>query len=213
MLAEPKRYQARDLDFAFKDTAGVSYFRHTTQTGQSVEHYGKAMEFTMWMAAGLQPTELNILIDLIETANQNCTTRIIKNENVESNTPTNRAIIGWATQEMRLRQTMVIHTELLYNFVACHDIREDEDPFVWIEPIHNEKVEAYKKMVREGSTYDFFLGRQELKNLAGISNFSPDEWNQHWQESEKRQRDMLRKCQYLKSAILSEKDTRIRKKA
>lgn len=203
MLAEPKRYQARDLDFVFKDTEGRDYFHHTTQTGQSIEHYGKAMEFTMWMSAGLKASELLQLIELQE----------LVIENLVIGKKGSLATLGWVNQEMKLRQEMIIHTELLWNFVACHYIRDDEDPFVWVESLHNEKVEAFKKMCREGSTYDFFFNLRELKNLPGISNMSPEEWNKHWNESIRLQREMLQKIAYLKSELESAPGMKTRKKA
>lgn len=203
MQAEPKRYAARDLDFVFKDLDGHDYFRHTTQTGQSIEHYGKAMEFTMWMSAGLKASELTQLIDLQE----------LVIENLVAGKKGSLAILGWVNKEMKLRQEMVIHTELLYNFVACHYIRDDEDPFVWVESLHNEKVAAFQKMVKEGSTYDFFFNLRELKNLAGITNMSPEEWNQHWTESMRQQRSTLQKVAYLKSELESATSRKTPRKA
>jgi len=199
----PRRLTVADLEPAFKDVEGRQYYHHTTQTGQSIEHYGKAHEFTMWMAAGLTGAELTYLIDL-------------QNEVIESmmeGKQPNTAILGWVNQEIKLRRQMIIHTDLLYNFIACHYVREDEDPSVWVESVHNEKVEAFKRISKEGDTHAFFFGLRELKNLTGIIHLSPEEWSKHWNDSLRAQADLTKKAEYLKSEIASAKQRKTGTKA
>ena len=197
-----KQLRAKDLQFAFTDTEGVSYYHVNAQLGIGLDHYTKAMEFTMWMSAGMTATELHSLIDVGEQAN----------ENLHAGKKGNLATIGWVFREMRLRANMVIHTELLYNFIACYYIREDEPLSEWIESIHNEKVEAFKKTVKERTAYEFFQ-LPELINLTGISNMSPQEWNEHWNASIREQTNLQRKVDYLRSELASAKDTKTSKKA
>lgn len=186
------RLTAKDLDFAFKDTAGRSYFRINTQLGIGLAHYGKAMEFTMWMSAGLTEAELHKLIDVAEAAM----------ERLVAGKKGSLATVGWALNEMKLRSQMVIHTELLYQFIACHYIREDEPLSEWVESIHNEKVEAFKECVKERTAYDFFL-LPELQNLTAMSTMSPDEWNSYWQDSIREQKRLQRQIDYLRSELKS----------
>jgi len=143
----------------------------------------------MWMAAGLQPKELNLILDVMER----------ELENLVQGKTGSLAKLGWGINEIKLRQSMVIHTELLYQFVACHYIRDDEPMTEWIESIHNQKVEAFKEIVKTQGSYDFFQ-LPELKNSTGISSMSPEEWNQSWNESIREQQNLIKKVGYLKSA-------------
>jgi len=123
----------------------------------------------------------------------------------------NLAQVGWVLREIRLRQEMVIHTELLYNFIACHYIREDEPLSEWVESIHNEKVEAFKDCVKTRTAYEFFQ-LPELRNTTAISSMSPEEWNKHWSDSIREQANLQKKIDYLRSELKSERGRKISKK-
>ncbi len=197
---EPPKRTAKDLEFAFKDTAGINYYRINTQLGVGLEHYGKAMEFTMWMAAGLQPKELNSILEVMESTL----------EKLVEGKKGNLATLGWAINEIRLRQNMVIHTELLYQYIACHYIREDEPLTEWIEKIHNEKVSAFKECVKTQTAYSFFQ-LPELRNITAISHMSPEEWKTYWDGSIREQANLTKKIEYLKSELRSAKDRKTSK--
>ena len=196
-----KKLTAKDLDFGFKDTAGLSYYVINTQLGIGLEHYGKAMEFTMWMSAGVTAAELNTLLDVQEEVIE----KIVEGKKGQL------AILGWVNREIRLRQQMVIHTELLYNFIACHYIREDEPMTEWIESIHNEKVEAFKKCVKERTAYEFFQ-LPVLRNTTAISSMSSEEFQEHWTGSIREQQNLHKKIEYLKSELASAKDRKTSRK-
>jgi len=180
------------------DGSGVQYYRINTQLGIGLEHYGKAMEFTMWMSSGLTARELNDLIRVAET----------EMEQLVAGKKGSLAKVGWVLQEMRLRQEMVIHSELLYQFIACHYIREDEPLTEWIEAIHKEKVQAFKAMVKAGGSAGFFFQFPELKNLTGISSMSPEEWNGYWTESLMKQEALKKQLKYLRSGKGSAKEAK-----
>ncbi len=186
------KLSAKDLEFGFKDNGGINYYRINTQLGIGLEHYGKAMEFTMWMAAGLQPTELHHLLDIqAEVIEQLVEGKKGKLE-----------ILMWVNREIRLRSEMVIHTELLYNFIACHYIREDESMSEWVESIHNEKVIAFKECVKTRTAYEFFQ-LPELRNTTAITSMSPEEWNTHWSGSIREQEKLQKQIDYLRSELKS----------
>lgn len=189
---EVKRLTAKDLEFGFKDNAGISYYIINTQLGIGLEHYGKAMEFTMWMSAGLTPNELNMLLDNAESAL----------EAVAEKKKGALAQAGYVLRQIRYRQEMVIHTELLYNFIACHYIREDEPLSEWIESIHAEKVEAFKDCVKTRTAYDFFQ-LPVLENTAKISSTSREEFMQSWQDSIRAQQNLIKISNHLTSELKS----------
>lgn len=187
-----KHLTAKDLEFGFKDNQGRSYYVINTQLGIGLEHFGKANEFTMWMNAGLYPTELNMLLDNAEEALE---AAVEKKKGAH-------AQVGYILRQIRYRQQMVIHTELLYNFIACYYLREDEPLSEWIESIHNEKVEAFKECVKTRTSYEFFQ-LPVLINTTKISSTSPEEWNKHWNDSIRAQKELITISQYLTSELKS----------
>lgn len=191
----PKLRTAKDLEYAFTDNAGIRYYRINAQLGVGLEHYGKAMEFTMWMAAGLNAKELETILTVME----------LTLEKLIEGKKGNLANLGWCINEMRLRKQMVIHTELLYQYIACHYLREDEPLTEWIESIHNEKVTAFKECVKTQTAYHFFQ-LPELRNLTAISHMSPEEWKMYWEGSIREQQNLQRKVDYLKSELKSAKE-------
>lgn len=200
---EPPKRTAKDLEYAFTDNAGIRYYRINTQLGVGLEHYGKAMEFTMWMAAGLQPKELDIIVDALEKAWLAC----IEGKQAH-------AVVGACIMELRTRRTLVLHLELLYNFIACHYIREDEPLTEWIESIHSDKVDSFKEIVKKtGDEYGFFLGFPELRNLTEISSMSREGWNKRSNESTKEVKDLRIKVNYMLSVIESAKSKKTTKRA
>jgi len=186
------KLSAKDLEFGFADNAGINYYRINTQLGIGLEHYGKAVEFTMWMAAGVQPTELHALLDL--------QAQVI--EQLVEGKKGKLEILMWVNREIRLRSEMVIHTELLYNFIACHYIREDESMSEWVESIHNEKVIAFKECVKTRTAYEFFQ-LPELRNTTEITSMSPEQWNEYWNDSIRAQKDLQTQIDYLRSELKS----------
>ena len=74
--------------------------------------------------------ELDILLDEAEKALMTC---MIDKKGF--------AKIGFILTQIRERKTMVIHTELLYNFLAVQVIRQDEQAEHFNNAIHLEKIE------------------------------------------------------------------------
>lgn len=193
----------RDLQWAFKDLLGQNYYHIDNSKGIGFEHYGKAMEFTMFMSAGLSGKEITTMIEFQEEVL----------ENMVAGKKGSLSILGAVNTEMKNRKNLVIHTELLYNFVACHYIREDESPKAWDEQIHNEKVEAFKAMLKADHPYGFFFQFPELKNLTKISTDSPEKWNSWWNESMRQLESLPKKIDYLRSMQSSVKDKLTPKRA
>ena len=191
-----------DMTFKFKDTKGVPYYHNDNPLGQSIEHFGKAMDFSMLMSAGLNRAEFHGLIDVAEKAL----------EDLVSGKKGNLAIVGWVLKEMKLREELIIHSDLLINYMACFYYRHDEPVDRWISQIHDEKVEAFKLCVQGGNAYDFFQ-IPELMNLTAFSSMSPQEWNEHWNASTRELKNLQRKVDYLKSEQESMQGMKTSKKA
>lgn len=159
------------LELCFTDSNGLRYYKFPEAMSLPVERFGKLQEFMMWMSAGLTSNELDLLLDEADKA---LTSGLTQGKNASK--------IGFVLNQIRDRKTMVIHTELLYNFLAVQVIREDEGVEYFNNAIHLEKIEQFKAENKDGKTYDFFL-RIGLKKLNDLFSMSEAEWNQFWGES------------------------------
>ena len=164
------------LELCFTDSNQMKYYKFPENMSLPIERFGKLQEFMMWMSAGLTSSELDILLDEADKA-------LIGG----LATGKNASKIGFVLTQIRERKTMVIHTELLYNFLAVQVIREDEATEYFNNAIHLEKIEQFKEETKNGKTYDFFL-RIGLKKLNDLFNMSEAEWMRFWGESLEAQR-------------------------
>ncbi len=134
------------LEKCFTDSLGIHYYKFPEAMSLPIERFGKLQEFMMWMSAGLTSNELDLLLDEADKA---LTAGLTQGKNASK--------IGFVLSQIRERKSMVIHTELLYNFLAVQVIREDEKPEHFNNAIHLEKIEQFKLETANGKTYDFFL--------------------------------------------------------
>lgn len=175
------------LEYCFSDSLGVKYYKFPESMSLPLERFGKLQEFMMWMSSGITSTELDGLLDEADKA---LTEGLLQKKNA--------ARIGFILSEIRDRKNMVIHTELLYNFLAVQVIREDEAPEFFNNSIQMEKVERFKDETKNGKTYDFFL-RIGLKKLNDLFNMSEQEWNRLWEESIQQQNLLKQATKILQS--------------
>ena len=168
------------LELCFTDSEGTKYYKFPESMSLPVERFGKLQEFMMWMSSGLTSTELDSLLDVADKALVNGVS-----------TGKNAAKIGFIIHQIRERKNMVIHTELLYNFLAIQVVRQDETTEHFNNAIHLEKIEQFKIETSKGKTYDFFL-QIGLKKLNDLFNMSEDEWNRAWEESELLQAELVK---------------------
>lgn len=166
-----KRLNKKELEFRFLDSNGKSYFGFPDSLPLPLERWGKSRDFLMWMSNGMSSKEF---IELIEVAEKNWLNYIKTGKNASK--------VGYIFEELKNRGRMVIHTELLYNFLAVQLIRDDEDAESFNAEIHNEKVEQFKKETANGNHY-FFFQQPELKKLHEFWNFNQEEWEKYWNES------------------------------
>jgi len=166
------------LELCFTDSKGKKHYKFPEAMSLPVERFGKLQEFMMWMSAGLTSVELDALLDVADKALMD---GLLRNKNASK--------IGFVLTQIRERKNMVIHTELLYNFLAVQVIREDEKAEHFNNALHLEKIEQFKEENKDGKTYDFFL-RIGLKKLNDLFNMSEAEWTRFWGESLEAQRVM-----------------------
>lgn len=166
-----KRIKNTDLEYRFHDSNGKIYFGFPDSLPLPLERWGKCRDFLAWMSAGVTASEFH---QLIEVAEKNWISYI--------KTGKNAAKVGYIFEELKNRSNLVLHTELLYNFLAIQLVREDEQIETFNVEIQNEKVEQFKKETANGNHY-FFFQQPELKKLHEFWKFSQSEWEKYWNES------------------------------
>lgn len=186
----------KDLEFAFKDLDGRSYYRIPAVMALPIERFGKAQEFIMWMSAGMTASELQSLIQVAKKEVELMVDGKVKNW----------VKVGAVLNEIEMRSNLVMHTDLLYQFVAVHYIRDDEPIDQFIEKIQDEKVQAFEKMVRHGGAYGFFSQVPELANINKSMNLSPEEWEEYYHASKMEIKRLAKMTEYLKSERKFEQD-------
>lgn len=175
------------LEYCFSDSLGVKYYKFPESMSLPLERLGQLQKYMMWMSSGITSSELDKLLDEADKALTDGLTQ-----------KKNAAKIGFILTEIRDRKNMVIHTELLYNFLAVQVIREDEAAEFYNNSIQLEKVERFKAETAKGNTYDFFL-RIGLKKLNVLFSMSEQEWNKYWDESIQQQKALTEAIRIIQS--------------
>ena len=154
------------MDKALVDLDGKVYYRFTgSSTIIPLERMGKMQDFLTMMSAGLDEKELTALIDV---ANGELAMALAgKKADVVK--------IGAVLNQIKERQQMILHDQLLWQFMAVQLVREDEPAAKFVQKIHDEKVEALQKIYWEKSDTSLFT-MPELKMLSDMLKCSPGDW-------------------------------------
>ena len=206
-LFKPKPTEAppityKDLEFAFKDDDGNSYYRFPPTIDFPLDRHARRSDIITWMSAGLTNNQLAELTDVA----------ITELENLAAGRKGSIVKAAAAMHEIRNRSTLALHHELMYQFIAIHYIREGEDPYRVNDCIMDQKIEAVQKMVAGGRLMDFFH-LPELRNICNTIGLSSDEFQSLWSESMVQMRILNQKLKYLKSTTETTKDAKTSKKA
>lgn len=152
---------------------GKTYFMYGNKNMMPVVRYGEMMKFMQYMAKGLSPEEDDMIDNEIATAIE----MGLKNPKFKASVH-----IGSWIQERRKRKQMLVHHELIINFLAVQLIREDEDPMTISPSIHFEKVVEFEKASIQGNSF-FFINSKALKPVKDLLNLSESEFIQQFQKS------------------------------
>jgi hypothetical protein len=113
-----------------------------------------------------------------------------------------------AIMEAKNRQGLALHHELMYQFIAVHYVREDENINITTDHMTDKKVEAFKKMVAGGRLLDFFQ-LPEVTNICNTIGLSSEEFQTLWAESIAQMKVLNQKINYLKSLKLTSEGVKI----
>jgi hypothetical protein len=191
-IDDRKPLSIKNLDFAFIGIDGKKYYHFINHLDLPLERFAVKKTLLSWMALSLDVKEFDQLIEVA---------KLSLNEGLK--TGKSAAKIGFILTQMEDRRKMVVHTDLLYQFIAVHYIREDENADGYSDLIQMEKVEQFKKEV-EAKGSGFFLGKRELKSLYDMTDWSPSEWATYWQESLIQQKALKIQLDSMESELVSE---------
>ena len=164
--AEVPQGDKLSMEKALVDLDGKVYYRFTgSSTIIPLERMGKMQDFLTMMSAGLDEKELTALIDVangeLALALAGKKADVIK--------------IGAVLNQIKERQQMILHDQLMWQFMAVQLVREDEPAAKFVQKIHDEKVEALQKIYWEKNDTTLFTS-PELKMLNDMLKCSPEDW-------------------------------------
>lgn len=154
------------MEKALVDLDGKVYYRFTgSSTIIPLERMGKMQDFLTMMSAGLDEKELTALIDVAN--NELALAMAGKKADVIK--------IGAVLSQIKERQQMILHDQLMWQFMAVQLVREDEPAARFVQKIHDEKVEALQQLYYQHPDYAFFQ-TPELRLLNDLLKSSPQDW-------------------------------------
>lgn len=177
----------KNLLFAFK-CDGKSFHKFPDGMALPLERLGKLQDYFMYINTGMSAKEWEEALNEFDRL----LSKGIDNAKVAS-------LMGALVIKVREMNEKVFHTELLYNIFSVLTVREDENPLEWNEEIHNHKIAAFKRNVRDTGSY-FFFHQTELKQLNAYLGFSEAEWTTLWHDSERVQTNFKTTLQYIQQS-------------
>ncbi len=173
-----------DLTFKFFDLDGNAYYEYPGAIYLPMSRLAKLQEYVMWISAGVSGDELDGMLKKADKA---------LSDGLKAGK--GASVIGFIIQELMDRRTMVIHEELFYNFLAVQFIRHDESPVQFNNDIQLQKVESFKKLMKNDDS--FFLIIQEYLKVLNLSNITKGDLDKLLEEA-------LSRTQAMKKILLRE---------
>lgn len=182
-------YKYSDLEYRFTDSNGKRYYGMPEKMSISEDRWAKLQEFLIWLSNGLTAESLNMLLD---KADKHLEDGVVK---MAENKRPNAIKLAAIMNEIRTRQDMIRPNELLYNILAVQLIREDEDPMLFNNKIHMEKVIQFEDERELGN--NFFFALPEFKILWRFQNFTEEQWTEYFKASKEIYQKYEKQLQYL----------------
>ena len=188
--AEVPQGDKLSMDKALVDLNGKVYYRFTgSSTIIPLERMGKMQDFLTMMSAGLDEKELSALIDVAN--NELALALNGKKADVVK--------IGAVLSQIKERQQMILHDQLMWQFMAVQLVREDEPAARFVQKIHDEKVEALQELYYAHPDFAFFQ-TPELRLLNDMLRSSQQDWEILLVNSIRERDRLKRMISYLRGA-------------
>lgn len=182
-----------EMEKAYVDSNGVTYYQFQNYQQIPPDRLGKMQDFMSLMSLAIDNSELKKLFDLVR--NEAALAYAGKPHELAK-------VLGMVLSEVDDRSQMLMHPRLLWNFIAVQYVREDENPAVFNQIIHDQKFEQFQKDHENMSTY-FFFQTKALKQVNSFLNFTQTEWDQYWKQSLNRIEQTQRIINHLSGSLSS----------
>lgn len=170
-----------NLSFAFRDGDGRVYYRFPESVAMPLVRLLKIQDFMAWMIRGLTADNIKEIAGRMDEL----LPKILS-------TGKGAAKMGLMISELTDRNERCVPVEIIYNYLACFYIREDEQPTVINDQVQKEKVLAFKKSAESGNMDDFFFHLPEYKNVSNVLSTTTNSWPNIVAESREQEERMER---------------------
>jgi hypothetical protein len=162
------------------DLQGKKYYSFPEATALPIERLAKMEEYKVYMSSGLHADMVTEITEYMESILGKIVNSGLDNE-VKKNSSKNIGDLGMLIRELKERQKTFIPIEIYYAFLAIQLVREDENPHIFNNSVHNSKIAALMDLNEMNG--GFFFGQRESKQLQSWLNMLEPEWNEYWQNS------------------------------
>jgi len=162
-----------NLVYAFTDDDGFKYYKFSEGIGMPLIRLFKIQDFMAWMVRGLTADNIKEIAERMD---------VLLSEGIR--TGRNGAKLGVLISELTDRNERSVPVEIVYNYLACYYVREDEEPNDYNDQVQKEKVIAFKKSAECGTLDGFFFALTEYKRLSELLATTSNSWESIVEESQ-----------------------------
>ena len=170
-----RKWEHGSLEYRFTDSDGLKYYAFPTELELPLSRFIQMRTYATWFESNLTKENLRVIVDKINKLLEEGISKLSRGQRV------NMVKIAALTQEIVTRDEMIKDPDLIYNLICIQLVREDEDPGVFDESIHQQKVSKCMEEIKEGNT--FFLQTLEYKRVIDYSTMSPSDWVEYLKRS------------------------------
>jgi len=170
VLSQPKPPDKAKMVLAFEDSNGLKYYGYDPKEGLenlSIERYGHITRLLDELRHCVRGDEMDEFVDEFD----NAVMKGKKKCQACGQHPIDGERIAFVVHEYRFRKQWIVRPDIMFEVSSAVLIREDEDPHMWDESLHQQKVQQLTSDVNasSGGTYGFFYKptlKQWLPQLA-----------------------------------------------
>lgn len=163
------KHNMRELAYLFSDDQGRRYFEFVQSDMLPTERYLKMLEFSEFLSAGISNDNLKQLVE----AAQDYMNTAISNINDKKKFINDATKVSAILQQLNYRRESIIPTDLFINVLCTMIVRDDEEPGVFNQKIHDEKCDFFIDHLHD---YSFFFQSSAFRRLCSVQNISKENW-------------------------------------
>ena len=165
---------------------GHAYYRMAKEVNLPLERFAMVMGLLERLSSGISGTEMDKILTEMEKAVA-----------AGLSNPKNASAVSAYIHVIRERQDTVIHRDLLLNIAATNIIRDDENPAVINPDIHQQKLDVFDALSKEGA-HDFFYSLG-IEPLMPLFSMSAKDFQTLWEYNTASQKNLIRSLQVVDS--------------